>query len=305
MSNSRWLKGNLHTHTTESDGDASPEYVAAWYREHGYDFLVLSDHNHVTILDEANAQPGEWPLLIPGEEVSSRIFGRTKPVHVNGIGLRTLVEPADEGSVRETLQENVRRVVAEGALATINHPNHAWAITGEDIVATEGAWAMEVFNGHPDINSFGGGGHPSPEEMWDFVLSAGKRVMGVATDDSHHYVDEFSPQLGNPGRGWIVVNAEKESEDALMDGMRRGDFYASTGVNIHDMKVARDEIVIEMEPYRAELFTTVFRGRDGRELAIEVGQEARFVPPAGELYVRATVYSSRGPKAWSQPLFSD
>ncbi|MCH7734254.1 MAG: PHP domain-containing protein [Chloroflexi bacterium] len=305
MSKSRWLKGNLHTHTTASDGDASPEYVAAWYREHGYDFLVLSDHNHVTILDEADSKPGEWPLLIPGEEVSSRIFDRTKPVHVGGIGLRTLVEPADEGDIRKTLQENVRRVVAEGALASINHPNHAWAITAEDIVATEGAWALEVFNGHPDINTFGGGGHPSPEEMWDFALSRGKRILGVATDDSHHYVDEFSPQLGNPGRGWIVVNVEKESEEALMEGMRQGDFYASTGVNIHDMKVARDEIVIEFDPYRAELFTTVFRGKHGRELATEEGQEVRFVPPAGELYVRATVYSSRGPMAWSQPLFSD
>ncbi len=105
MSKAGWLKGNLHTHTTESDGDASPEYVASWYREHGYDFLVLSDHNHVTILDEADSQPGEWPLLIPGEEVSSRIFDRTRPIHVNGIGLRTLVEPADEGAIRETLQE--------------------------------------------------------------------------------------------------------------------------------------------------------------------------------------------------------
>ncbi len=305
MPKSNWLKGNLHTHTTESDGDASPEYVAEWYEKHGYDFLVLSDHNHVTILDEAGAHPGKWPLMIPGEEVSSRIFDRTKPIHVGGIGLRTLVEPADEDDIRKTLQENVRRVVAHGALASINHPNHAWTISAEDIVATEGAWAMEVFNGHPDVNTFGGGGNPSAEVMWDQVLSAGGRVVGVATDDSHHYVDEFSPQLGNPGRGWIVVNAKKESEEALMEGMRRGDFYASTGVNIHDMKVARDEIVIEMEPYRAELFTTVFSGVDGRELATEIGQAARFVPSASELYVRATVYSSRGPKAWSQPLFSD
>ena len=47
----KWYKGNIHTHTTESDGDASPERVVSWYRRHGYDFLVLSDHNHRTILD--------------------------------------------------------------------------------------------------------------------------------------------------------------------------------------------------------------------------------------------------------------
>jgi hypothetical protein len=128
--------------------------------------------------------------------------------------------------------------------------------------------------------------------------------MGVATDDAHHFVKEFSPDLANPGRGWVVVNAEKGSEDALMEAMRLGRFYASSGVAIHDMKLSRDEIVIEMAPYDTEEFTTVFRGKNGRELATAEGQEARFVPPEAEMYVRATVYSSRGSRAWSQPLFS-
>jgi len=44
-------RGNIHTHTTESDGDAEPEKVVEWYNNHGYDFLVLSDHNHLTILE--------------------------------------------------------------------------------------------------------------------------------------------------------------------------------------------------------------------------------------------------------------
>ena len=41
----KWWKGNLHTHTLWSDGDDFPEMVADWYREHGYHFLGLSDHN--------------------------------------------------------------------------------------------------------------------------------------------------------------------------------------------------------------------------------------------------------------------
>jgi hypothetical protein len=40
-----WWKGNLHTHTFWSDGDDFPEMVAAWYRDHGYHFLAISDHN--------------------------------------------------------------------------------------------------------------------------------------------------------------------------------------------------------------------------------------------------------------------
>ena len=62
MTTSNWYKGNIHTHTTESDGDADPDFVTRWYRDHGYDFLVLSDHNHRTIL-EHEIEGG--PLMIP------------------------------------------------------------------------------------------------------------------------------------------------------------------------------------------------------------------------------------------------
>ena len=120
MPSTNWLKGNLHTHTTESDGDASPGHVAAWYKRHEYDFLVISDHNHLTVLEEAESNPGKWPLLIPGEEVTSRLFDNTVPVHVNGIGIKRLVEPAYEDSAFRTLQENVNRIREAGGLASIN-----------------------------------------------------------------------------------------------------------------------------------------------------------------------------------------
>ena len=41
----RWLKGNLHTHSLWSDGDDYPEMIVDWYKQHGYQFLALSDHN--------------------------------------------------------------------------------------------------------------------------------------------------------------------------------------------------------------------------------------------------------------------
>ena len=43
----RWWKGNLHTHSLWSDGDDFPESIADWYKEHGYHFLALSDHNRM------------------------------------------------------------------------------------------------------------------------------------------------------------------------------------------------------------------------------------------------------------------
>src|ERR1043165_7173510 len=89
----RWYKGNLHTHTLNSDGDSTPFEVATWYREHGYQFLILTDHNYLTGVAGLNATLGaaEKFLLIPGEEVSDNFEKR--PVHVNAFNLGQALLP--------------------------------------------------------------------------------------------------------------------------------------------------------------------------------------------------------------------
>src|SRR5687767_13345250 len=89
----RWFKGNTHTHTLNSDGDSTPDAVVRWYREHGYQFLVLTDHNFLTSVAGLNALHGadEQFLVIKGEEVTDR-FGEA-PLHVNGLDVSTRVAP--------------------------------------------------------------------------------------------------------------------------------------------------------------------------------------------------------------------
>ncbi len=67
-----WYKGNTHTHTINSDGDSTPDEVVRWYREHKYNFLVLSDHNYLTEVDGLNSVFGAANqfLLIKGEELT-------------------------------------------------------------------------------------------------------------------------------------------------------------------------------------------------------------------------------------------
>jgi len=105
----RWYKGNTHTHTLNSDGDSTPDDVVRWYREHGYQFLVLTDHNFVTGVDGLNALHGadERFLVIRGEEVTSK--AGDKPIHVNGLDIERRVEPATGSSVGEVLQRAVVR----------------------------------------------------------------------------------------------------------------------------------------------------------------------------------------------------
>lgn len=308
MPSKNWFKGNLHTHTSASErgpGDTAPEHVSEWYHEHGYDFLVLSDHNHRTILDGTDAERANWPHLIPGEEITAA-FGEA-PVHLGGIGTRELVGPHEGQSMVETLQANIDAIEKAGGLATLNHPNFRWSYSDREIIATHGAWAMEVFNGHPGVNNQGGGASPSAESIWDRVLVSGRRMFGVATDDAHHFQGEFGPRRSNPGRGWIAVRANDLSDTSLLEGMSRGDFYASTGVKFAELEVRGREIVMEIEP-DADFhlkYTVVFTGPNGRELWTTSGESARFTLSRIDDYVRATVYASNGEKAWTQPVFGD
>ena len=90
---SRWYKGNTHTHTLNSDGDSTPDDVVRWYRQHGYQFLVLTDHNFLTSVDGLNALHGadEKFVVIKGEEVTDRYDG--KPLHMNGLDVNARVAP--------------------------------------------------------------------------------------------------------------------------------------------------------------------------------------------------------------------
>ncbi|HEV3486531.1 MAG TPA: hypothetical protein VG106_14065, partial [Vicinamibacterales bacterium] len=170
-----WLKGNTHAHTLESDGDSTPAEVVRWYREHGYDFLVITDHDRITVVD------GGGMVMIRGEEVTDRLPG--KPLHVNGIGLTRVVRPQGGTSVVEVLQRDIDAVRDAGGIAQINHPNFGWAFGAKELLQLKRAALLEIASGHPYVNMEG---PPAVEEMWDELLTAGKRIYGVAVDDSHH-----------------------------------------------------------------------------------------------------------------------
>ena len=292
MSEAQWYKGNIHTHTTESDGDEDPHKVTSWYRRHGYDFLVLSDHNHLTLLDYSSGRRRfRKPLMVPGEEVSVRIHGGATPVHINGVGISRIVEPIDADDVVSTLQANVDAIIQAGGIASINHPNFQWAFDHHAISQVEGASLLEVFNGHPGANLFGSPDRPSCEEIWDGVLSAGRVIFGVATDDSHNYHD-FAPWMSNPGRGWVMVEAEELTQDAIVDGLASGRFYASTGVTLTRLECSAEGISLEIEQDRDLIYATRFTGKDGVLLSEVTGLTAEYETDGHEDYVRATIISS-------------
>lgn len=302
MSTSKWLKGNIHTHSTKSDGDSDPEHVADWYQKNSYDFLVLSDHNHLTTLDRSESNQSRWPYLILGEELSIRLGG--VPIHLNGIGIQQVIEPIAADTIVDTLQQNVDLIREAGGLAQINHPNYEWAFDAQEIMKVSGASFIEVFNGNPSTNSFGGAGIPSVSQIWDRLLSSGRRIWGTAVDDAHHFLEEFAPDRSNPGRGWVVVHASMLNETEILKSMAAGDFYASTGVHLGEVHAKNRELVLEIDSHDDSKFSTIFTGEHGRELWRADGTSARYAMSRLDVYVRATVYSSRGALAWTQPVFT-
>jgi hypothetical protein len=298
----RWYKGNTHTHTLNSDGDSTPDEVVRWYREHGYQFLVLTDHNFVTSVEGLNALHGadERFLVIRGEEVSSR--GGDKPVHVNGIDVERRVEPQTGSSIPDVLQRTVDAIRSASGVPHINHPNFQWALTAQDLQRVRNNRLFEVFNGHPQVNQEGGGNVPGLEEAWDQILSSGTLLYGIAVDDAHTFKQPGNPRVAGPGRGWVMVRAPSLETRALLESLEKGDFYASTGVVLDDLEATPTTLTVKVKPESTSKYRIRFIGRGGRILSEVTEPTATYTFAGDEGYVRVKVLESNGRVAWIQPV---
>jgi hypothetical protein len=299
---SRWYKGNTHTHTLNSDGDSTPDEVVRWYREHGYHFIVLTDHNFLTSTDALNALHGadEKFLVMRGEEVTDR-FG-DKPLHVNGLDLSRKVEPQGGASVLDTLNRNVAAIRGAGGVPHVNHPNFGWAVTRAELQQVRDNRLFEVYNGHPLVNNLGGGGVPGLEDAWDTILSNGVLLYGIAVDDAHVFKQPGNPDVPGPGRGWVFVRADRLDGRALAEALQRGEFYASTGVELRELVVSPERLHIAVKPVPSSKYRVQFVGKGGRILSESLESTATYTVTGNEGYVRARVIESNGRMAWIQPV---
>ncbi|MEZ5290682.1 MAG: CehA/McbA family metallohydrolase [Vicinamibacterales bacterium] len=298
----RWYKGNTHTHTTESDGDSTPDEVTRWYKDQGYQFLVLSDHNVLTGIDDLSrrhAAPGEF-LLMPGEEVTDTFEKR--PLHINGLNVRTLVEPRHGTSVADTVQRDIDAIREADGVPHINHPNFGWAIAPADLQALERYRLLEIFNGHPHVNNAGGGEAPALEDVWDRLLAAGKRVYGIAVDDAHVFKRPWDRTAPRPGQGWVVVRAPRLDPSALVASLEAGDFYASTGVELAAYEADRSAISLRIRPDADTRFRSALVDASGVVDRAD-GTDVRFTLSGRRRFARVVVTDSNGRKAWGQPVF--
>ena len=298
----RWFKGNTHTHTLNSDGDSTPDEVVRWYREHGYQFLVLTDHNFLTSVDALNALHGadQQFLVVKGEEVTDK-FG-SKALHINGLDVARRVAPQGGASVLEVLQRNVDAIRAANGIPHINHPSFGWAVSADELQQVQNNRVFEVFSGHPRGNNIGGGGIPSLEQTWDAILSRGTLLYGIAVDDAHVFKQPGNPDVPGPGRGWVVVRTNRLEPRLIVEAIERGEFYASTGVVLTDYQATPTRVSLTIEATSFSKYRVQFIGSGGQILKEVLEPMAEYVIRGDEGYVRAKVIESNGRVAWTQPM---
>jgi hypothetical protein len=293
-------RGNLHTHSNRSDGDSDPRAVYSWYREHGYEFVIVSDHNRFT--DPAEFRQVERPgfIIIGGEEVTMRGAGRQ--VHVNALCTKQRLPGGRFDSPGEALAHAVSGTRGIGGIALVNHPNFTWGLGPSDLSSAKGARLLEIESGHPFVHTQGNSTHPSHEAMWDVSLTQGLDFMGVAVDDAHHLTPRGS-RNSMPGRAWVEVVADTLDEHSICESLANGALYASTGVKLKRIKVEGRSYSV----WPAEVGTEVsFIGVGGRELArrpdLGSGAPVTYELDGTEGYVRARIKNADGKFAWTPPV---
>lgn len=313
----RYLKGQLHAHTDGSgDSDTPPAEAAAWYAEHGFDFVVFTDHNQIT---EARAPGGM--LVLRGAELTQNLrscvpapeAGDACLLHVNALFVgakpgRIILDPSMRLDRSELYGRAVDRAIALGGVAQLNHPNFQHGADVEVLVAlaARGLTLVEIENRALDSGNEGDARHPSTEALWDAALRRGARLLGTATDDAHHYGDAAATLLRGEtaytgDRGFVMVRAEK-TEAAIRAAIVAGDFYGSTGILLDRLDLSAEGVAVEVRASDAPATIEILL--DGKVAASVRGSSLRFDPrrePAKYLRVRVTDASGR--KAFSQPLW--
>ena len=295
----QFWRGNLHTHSTRSDGVLPPEEVCRRYRAEGYDFLALTDHfigsYGYPIVDTVPFRaPGFTTIL--GAEVHSGAMANGELWHILAVGLPPDFAPSDSPDFhpkpgQETGAEIAARAVAAGAFVAIAHPQ--WSgLTLADARGIMAAHAVEIYNHGCAM----GCDRPDGFSIADLLLTEGRRLSLIATDDAHFSEpDHFG--------GWVMVKATENTPEALLAALKEGALYSSQGPELRDVRVDGDHVVIES----SAVVSAIVQGRGTGARAVHGhSMTSTRVPMArlnGSPWLRVTVIDAAGKRAWSNPIW--
>jgi len=295
----KFHRGNLHTHSTNSDGVLAPEEVCRRYQAEGYDFIALTDHM-VGLFDypisDTSAFRNDRFTTIIGAEMHTGAMENGYLWHILGIGLPLDFERPDAPHFRSVKGSESGASIAQrardaGAFVAIAHP-HWSGLSEADARSITAAHAVEVYNHGCVVDNDRGEGFFTLEQL----LNGGRHLNLIATDDAHFNTpDHFG--------GWVMVKATENTPDALLAALKAGEFYSSTGPNIADIRIAKDSIEVEC----SAAATIIVQGQ-GTSMATLHGSsmttaQLSLERLAGSPWLRVTVIDRAGKRAWSNPIW--
>jgi hypothetical protein len=303
----RFYKGNLHLHSTRSDGTMSPEEVIAAYRDRGYDFVSLTDHflyeshfrkdaplgSFIDVSDTRHLRGGDFTTIL-GAELHGPAMENGELWHFVAAGLPADFLQLQEG---ETGIEVARRASDHGAWVALAHP--AWnAVSVNDALQlTTFIDAIETYNHSCSL----GVDRAEGWYMLDLMLQRGHRLNACATDDAH-FKDPGTPDGFG---GWVNVKAGSNDPDALLAALKAGAYYSSTGAEIHDVRIEGDVLTVETSPAARILLTG--NGAKSRRISGNglTRAELELDHFSEHGWVRLTVIAADGARAWTNPIWLD
>ena len=294
-----FFRGNLHTHSNLSDGALEPGEVCERYRSEGYDFLALTDH-FVGLYDypisdtQAFRKPGFTTIL--GAEVHSGAMENGEIWHILAVGLPSNFRPPNAPHFaplpdQETGPELAKRAIDAGAFVAIAHPE--WSgMTMEDAKSITDAHAVEIYNHGCQFECDRGRGF----YVLDQLLNEGKRLSLCATDDAHFHVEDH---FG----GWVMVKAEANEPEKLLNALKSGQYYSSQGPTIHDIVWNKKTVEVKCSP--ATVIVVQGKGSTTPKIVGENLTEASIKTVAlnHSEWMRITVIDKDGKCAWSNPVW--
>lgn len=294
-----FFRGNLHTHSTLSDGYLEPREICRRYRDEGYDFLCLSDHFignfDYPIADTTSYRTADFTTLL-GAELHSGAMANGALWHILAVGLPLdFAAPKAPGFSpvpgQETGPEIARRARDAGAFVAIAHPQ--WSgLAIEDARSLDAAHAVEIYNHECALSSDRGDGM----HLLEVLLSEGRKLNLIASDDAHsHLPDEFG--------GWVQVKAVENDPVMLLDALKRGDYYSSQGPELLHVEIRDTEIFVacsEVSTVFVQGYGTAVRAKHGQRMSnVRIPLERFEKCP----WIRVTVVDRDGKHAWTNPIW--
>lgn len=301
-------KANLHCHTTLSDGKHTPEEIKEMYMAEGYSIVAYTDHRHygwhreldgdgflalAALESDLTESGGDWPRL---RTYHFNLFDTRPSEDRAGQDLLPHCDYHDKAGINEY----IGRMNELGFLVCYNHPY--WSLQDvTDYCDLKGLFAMEIYNHSSRVEGMYGFNPQAYEEM----LRSGQRLFAVAADDNHDACPRDSAEYDSFG-GYVYIAAESLTYGHVIQALRDGNFYWSTGPKLLGIEIKNDVLHVKCSP--VEKIYVVQEGRNYYRKLVNPGEtitEAEFPLNGGEGWFRVEIRDERGMAAGSNAYYID